>query len=64
MGQVTNAMGHTYRIHSFVFGWVAKTKSTQQPATRKPAPAHIAIRLPMELLLSAAEDDTPNLSQS
>jgi hypothetical protein len=42
-------------VEVYFYIWVAKTKSTQQPATRKPAPAHMAIRLLMELLLSAAK---------
>ena len=53
MGQVKQTRVQTSRIRSFVDGKVAKAKSAQKPATRKPALAHIAIRYFMVPLLTS-----------
>src|ERR1035437_7856129 len=50
-GQVKLTRVQTSRIRSLVDGKVAMAKSAQKPATRKPAPAHIAIRYFMVPLL-------------
>ena len=44
MGQVMQTKAHTSRMRSLVDGKVATAKSAQNPATRKPAIAHTAIR--------------------
>ena len=51
-GQLKVTRGQTSRIRSFVDGKVAKAKSAQKPAIKKPALAHKAIRYFMVPLLS------------